>query len=474
VTSPQESTTAAEDADAGTGSTPTLVVFGAAGDLTARLLLPGLAGLVSCRHLNIQLVGSDLADWADDQWRHRIQQAFASEVQAGPQVDAIVRTTRYVQADVTVPDDLDRLLQSCSSGPPVLYFALPPAVAEQACQALTQITLPANTRLVIEKPFGSDAASADTLNQSLSRLVPEDQIYRVDHYLGLSTVLNIFGLRFTNRVLESVLDSTHVASVDILFDESLALEGRAGYYDHAGALVDMLQSHALHVLSFLTMEPPSTIGPRDVRDNAAAVLRATRVWGNDPVGSSRRARYTAGRVDDRMLPSYVDEEGVDPARRTETLAEVVMEVNNWRWAGVPFRLRAGKALRKLDKRVVITFKEPNWVPEGLHGYERPDRMHIGLDPDVLRLDFNINGIADPRTVERVGMGVNLEPGDLPAYGQVLAGVLAGDPTLSVRGDQAVQTWRIVEPVLRAWRDDAVPLEEYEAGSYGPTTPLRVG
>jgi glucose-6-phosphate 1-dehydrogenase len=322
---------------------------------------------------------------------------------------------------------------------------------------------------VLEKPFGSDAESAERLNQVLTRLVPEDQIYRVDHYLGLSTVLNIFGLRYTNRVLESVLDSTHVASVDILLHESLTLEGRAGYYDGAGALIDMLQSHALHVLSLLAMEPPSTITALDVRDGAAAVLRATRVWHNDPVGSSRRARYTAGTTNGRAVPSYVDEDGVDPDRGTETFAEMVVEVNNWRWAGVPFRLRTGKALARLDKRVVITFKQPKWVPEGLHGFEQPDRLQIGLDPEVLRLDFNINGIGDPSTVERVGMGVDLEPGDLPAYGQVLAGVLDGDPTLSVRGDQAVQTWRIVEPVVRAWREDAVPMQEYKAGSDGPTT-----
>ena len=448
----------------------TVLVLGAAGDLTSRLLLPGLAGLVSCRHPRIQLVGSDRVDWDDDRWRDRVQRAFAAEVPATPEIDAIVRTTRYVKADVTAPEDLERLLQTCPSGPLVLYFALPPAVAEQACRALTGIPLPATTRLVLEKPFGSDAASADALNQILTRLVPEDQIYRVDHYLGLSTVLNIFGLRFTNLMLESVLDSTHVASVDIVLEESLALEGRAGYYDHAGALVDMLQSHALHVLSLLAMEPPSTISARDVRDNAATVLRATRVWNNDPVGSSRRARYTAGTVGGRAVPSYVDEDGVDPARCTETFAEVVVEVNSWRWAGVPFRLRTGKALRKLDKRVMITFKEPRWVPEGLLGFERSDRMHIGLDPEVLRFDFNVNGIADPWTVERVGMDVNLEPGDLPAYGQVLAGVLDGDPTLSVRGDQAVQTWRIMEPVLRAWRDNAVPLREYAAGSEGPTEP----
>jgi glucose-6-phosphate 1-dehydrogenase len=471
VTSPPEPTSV-EGAAAGTGAAPTLVVLGAAGDLTARLLLPGLAGLVSGRHLQIQLVGSDRLDWDDDQWRNRVQRALADEVTRTPQVETILHTTRYVKADVTAAEDLDRLLQSCSSHPLILYFALPPAVAERACQALTRINVPSTTRLVLEKPFGNDAANADALNRIVTRLVPEDQIYRVDHYLGLSTVLNIFGLRFTNRVLQSVLDSTHVASVDILLEEELALEGRAGYYDHAGALVDMLQSHALHVLSLLAMEPPSTISARDVRDSAAAVLRATRVWGNDPVGSSRRARYTAGRVNDRMVPSYVDEVGVDPARRTETLAEVVVEVNNWRWAGVPFRLRTGKALRKLDKRVVITFKEPNWVPEGLVGYEHPDRIHIGLDPEVLRLDFNINGPGNPWTVERVGMEVSLQPGDLPAYGQVLAGVLAGDPTLSVRSDQAVQTWRIMEPVLLAWRDDAVPLQEYAAGGDGPT-PLSV-
>jgi glucose-6-phosphate 1-dehydrogenase len=458
------------NADGGTGAPPTLVVLGAAGDLTTRLLLPGLAGLVTTRDLPIRLVGSDRADWDDDRWRTRVRQAFAGQPPTTARAGTMIENARYVRADVTAPEDLSRLLRACPPGPLILYFALPPAVAERACRALTRTDLPRTTRLVMEKPFGSDAAGAEALNRLMTDLVPENQIYRVDHYLGLSTVLNIFGLRFTNRMLESVLDSTHVAGVDIRLEESLALEGRAGYYDHAGALVDMLQSHALHVLSFLTMEPPATLTARDVRDSAAAVLRATRVWHNDPAGSSRRARYTAGRIGDRAVPSYVDEDGVDPARGTETFAEVVMEVNNWRWAGVPFRLRTGKALRKLDKRVTITFREPKWVPDGLQGYQRPDRLHIGLDPEVLRLDFNINGVADPWVVDRVRMDVDLEPGDLPAYGQVLAGVLTGDPTLSVRGDQAVETWRIVQPVLQAWREGAVPLQEYRAGTDGPRTP----
>jgi glucose-6-phosphate 1-dehydrogenase len=222
---------------------PTVVVLGAAGDLTTRLLLPGLAGLVSSRDLTLQLVGGDRADWDDDRWRARVRQAFAGEVKVTAKVDTLIGNARYVRTDVTAQEGLDRLLQAWPPGPLVLYFALPPTVAEQACRALTRTNLPPTTRLVMEKPFGGDAAGAEALNRLMTELVPEDQIYRVDHYLGLSTVLNIFGLRFTNRMLESVLDSTHLSRVDILPEESLALEDRAGYFDHAGALVDMLQSH---------------------------------------------------------------------------------------------------------------------------------------------------------------------------------------------------------------------------------------
>jgi glucose-6-phosphate 1-dehydrogenase len=163
-------------------------------------------------------------------------------------------------------------------------------------------------------------------------------------------------------MLESVLNGEHVHSIDIIFDEALALGGRAGYYDGAGALVDMIQSHSLQVLALLAMDAPSTLQARDVRDAKAAVLRATRVWDDDPATWSRRARYTAGEIDGRTLPSYVDEEGVDPGRDTETFAEVVLAVNTWRWAGVPFRVRAGEALRRLRKEAVITFKQPPGCP----------------------------------------------------------------------------------------------------------------
>ena len=447
---------------------PTLVVLGAGGDLTSRLLLPGLGGFLAHHRRRVRLVGSDREATGDDEWRETVRRAFAPA--QGPDVDAVVEGTRWIQADATDPEDLRRLLAELEPGPVILYFALPPSVTELACRALAEIALPRDIRLVLEKPFGTDAASAVELNRVVTGLVAEDRIHRVDHYLGKSTVLNLFGLRFANRMFEPILDSIHVASVEIDFAESLALEGRAGYYDDAGALVDMLQSHALHVLGLLAMEPPSTLSAQDVRDGAAAALRATRIWGDDPVRSSRRARYTAGTAGDREVPAYVDEEGVDASKRTETWAEIVVEVRTWRWAGVPFRLRSGKALGAKNHRVVITFDPPNWIPDGLRGYEHPDRLVLGLNPATLQLEINVNGPADPWVLESVALDVELAPGDLSPYGQVLAGVLEDDPTLSVRGDQAVQAWRIVEPVLQAWRDDAVPLEEYPAGSDGPPAP----
>jgi glucose-6-phosphate 1-dehydrogenase len=445
----------------------TLLILGASGDLAGRLLLPGLGALLAGGGgKDLLLVGSGRHGWDDDRWRKRVADSFAAVGARGRQVDAVVKGTRYLEADVSVEGDLRRLLDT-RQGRLVFFFALPPTVTVTACRVLCGIGLPEGTRLVLEKPFGTDAASAAALNDLLARLVPEDQVFRVDHYLGMATVLNILGLRFANRMLESVLNADHVERVDIVFDESLALEGRAGYYDRAGALVDMIQSHSLQVLALLAMEAPSTLEARDFHDSKALVLRATRVWDDDPATWSRRARYTGGQVDGRRLPAYADEDGVDPDRNTETFAEVVLAVNTWRWAGVPFRVRAGKALRALRKEAVVSFKQPPWVPTGLTGYDRPDRLRIGFEPDRLSLDVNINGPADPSVLDRVTLQAAFGPGQLPPYGEVFRGVLEGDPTLSVRGDIAVECWRIVEPVLRAWRDGQVPLGEYPAGSTGP-------
>ncbi|WP_214402214.1 glucose-6-phosphate dehydrogenase [Pseudonocardia lacus] len=451
----------------------TLLVLGASGDLTARLLLPGIAGLLAAGGApGLSLVGSGTDDWDDEHWRERVRTSFSAADQA-EDVQRVARETRYLRADVTRPDDLRRLLDACR-GRVVVYFALPPAVTAKASGALAEIGVPDGTRLVLEKPFGTDAAAAARLNELLARLVPEDRVHRVDHFLGKSTVLNILGLRFANRIFEPLLSNEHVACVDVVFDESLGLESRAGYYDGAGALADMIQSHLLQVLGLLAMEAPPTITALELRDRKAQVLRATRLWDDDVATSSRRARYTAGEVDGKRLPAYADEAGVDPARGTETLAEVVLAVDTWRWAGVPFRLRSGKALAATRKEAVITFARPQHLPEGLLGYRRPDRLRIGFGPDRLNLDLNINGPDDPFVIDPVTLGADFGPGDLPPYGQVLRAVLDDDPMLSVRGDTAEECWRIVEPVRDAWRGGGVPLLEYPAGSTGPADSLLDG
>lgn len=445
----------------------TLLILGATGDLTARLLLPGLATLLADgASAGLTVAGAGTRDWDDDGWRARIAHSFAAAGVAGTVTEDVVRHAVYRRADVSKAAELAPLL-GLGEGPTAIYFALPPAATWEACCALRDIGVAPDTRLVMEKPFGTDVESAERLNRLLLKIVPEDRIHRVDHFLGMGTVLNILGVRFANRMLEPVLNSTHVASVDIVFDESLALEGRAGYYDHAGALVDMLQSHLLQVLAYVAMEPPATLRAADVRDCKGQVLRATGVWNDDAAGSSFRARYTSGELDGRALPSYEDEEGVDPARGTETLAAIELAVDTWRWTGVPFRLRSGKALAAPRQEVVITFRDPPRLPTGLKGYARPGRLHLGLGRRRLSLDLNINGEGDPFSLEPVTLVGVYGRSELLEYGQVLRGVLEGDPPLSVRGDAAVESWRIVEPVLAAWRDEQVPLEEYAAGSSGP-------
>lgn len=447
----------------------TLLILGASGDLTARLLLPGLGALLAEEPAReLLLVGSGTNDWDDERWRATVAESFAVGGATGTRVDEVAANAIYLKADVTDGDDLRRLLDACA-GQVTIFFALPPPVTVKACEALAGLELPAGLRLALEKPFGTDAESAEALNRLLNGLVPEDRVHRVDHFLGLSTVLNIVGLRFANRILEPVLNSDNVESVDIVWDEDLGLEGRVGYYDWAGAMVDMIQSHLLQVLSLIAMEAPTTMEARNFRDSTTQVLRATRIWDDDPVRFSRRARYTTGELNGHRLPAYADEPGIDPARETETFAELVLAIDTWRWAGVPFRVRSGKAMSEPRKEAVVTFRQPSWTPTGLTGAEQPDRLRIGLGfgADQLRLDLNINGPGDPLELDPVTLETTFNAGELPEYGQVLKGVLEGDPTLSVRGDTAADCWRIIEPVQEAWRNDEVPLGEYAAGSTGP-------
>jgi glucose-6-phosphate 1-dehydrogenase len=280
-------------------------------------------------------------------------------------------------------------------------------------------------------------------------------------------VLNLLGLRFANRIFEQNWNAENVEKIEISYDEKLGLESRAGYYDKAGALVDMIQSHLLLVLALTAMEPPSTLDSDDLRGAMAQALRATHLWPGELDQVARRARYTAGTIDGRELPSYADEEGVNPEHNTETLAEITLAVDNWRWAGVPIVLRSGKALDDTRKGIVVTFKPVPHLPTGLTGPTAPTRLHIALDPNGIQLDVNVNGEGDPFTLETVSLETDLRAGQLDAYGEVLAGILTSDPSISVRGDVAEECWRIIAPVLEAWRNNVVPLDEYTAGSAGP-------
>lgn len=443
----------------------TLIILGASGDLTSRLLLPALGQLlVKEPQRAIHLRGAGVEDWNDAKWRETVRAAFATTDSEA--AFAAIASTGYTRADITNAAELTALLEGIT-GRVALYFAVPPAIAAQSCEALATIDVPPGLILALEKPFGSDEASAHALNETVVGIVPESQVFRIDHFLGRSTTLNLIGVRVANRILDPVWSAEHIESVLIRYDETLGLEGRAGYYDKAGALVDMIQSHLLQVLAILAMEPPATLGERDFRDATSAVLRATHVWGDDPVASSRRARYTAGTIEGRKLSAYADAKGVDASRETETLAEMTCEVRTARWQGVPITLRSGKALDDGEHEVVVRFRPVRHLPAGLTGSTDATVLRFSLGPDRVALELNVNGGDDPFELKRASLLADLGEGSLKAYAEVLSGILDGDGTLSVRGDTAEQCWRIVQPVLDAWQRGDVPLEEYEAGTSGP-------
>jgi glucose-6-phosphate 1-dehydrogenase len=263
-----------------------------------------------------------------------------------------------------------------------------------------------------------------------------------------------------------VWNGTHISRVDITWYESLGLEGRASYYDRAGALRDMIQNHLLQMLALVAMDPPRSLDERDLRDRKVEVLRGVIPPKPEEMAKlTRRARYTAGKAGGKELPSYVDAEGVDPARETETYAEVTFRVADWRWAGTPFRLRTGKAIGKERREIAVYFRTVPHTP--FDDRDRPNVIRMTLSPDSLSLGLNLNGEGDPFDLERVTLESTFPTQELPPYSLLLREVVLGDATLSIRGDEAEQLWRIVEPVLDAWARDEVPMEEYPAGSEGP-------
>ncbi|WP_104524338.1 glucose-6-phosphate dehydrogenase [Blastococcus atacamensis] len=448
------------------------VVLGGTGDLTGRLLLPGLAELVAAGVLAepVTVLAVSQEDWSDEEYRDWARARLSEHAGHVPEAarERLAGWLGYRHGDVTVPADLRAALER-AGGVPVVYLALPNTVFLPTLEALAEAGVPDGAVIAVEKPFGRNLADARQLNEVLHRLVPEDRVFRTDHFLAMQTVLNILGLRFANRVFEPVWNAQHLERVDIVFDETLGLEGRAGYYDTAGALRDMLQNHLLQMLAVVAMEPPAALDARSLAARKADVLRAVRPP-RDMRRDTVRGRYTAGTVGDRELPDYTAEQGVQADRGTETYAEYTVEVDNWRWAGVPFRLRSGKALGADRHEIVLRFKPvPHLAfdPGTDGGGAESDVLRLRLDPDGISLELNLNGAGDPFGLERRSLDVDLPPARLSAYGLLLEELLAGRAALSISDVEAEESWRIVEPILAAWAAGEVPLLEYPAGSDGP-------
>lgn len=449
----------------------TFVILGASGDLTSRFLMPALVRLHQAGRwpAGFRIVGLARDAWDTETFRGHLARRLAESVAdaALSSRDAVLSATDYHQADVSDGEQVAAVLGGMTE-PIVAYLALPPPLFAPTVKTLAALRLPRGSRLVLEKPFGTDLASAQELNRLLRDAFPERDVFRLDHFLGKQTVQNILGLRFANRMFEPLWNARHIERVDIVWDETLTISGRASFYDGAGALRDMIQNHLLQLLALVAMEPLHAMNERTLRDRKVDVFQAVRRLGSEEVvRQTARGRYGPGRIGDREVVPYVKEAGVDPERGTETFAQVVMSIDNWRWAGVPFLLRTGKALSRDRREIAVRFRPVPHLAFGQAVRPQPNILRIQLAPDRIALSVNVNEPGDLFDLRRIELEASFGDGGLPAYARLLLDVMNGDPTLSIRDDEAEESWRIVEPILAVWADRGVPLLEYPAGSPGP-------
>jgi len=456
-------------------NSPTLVVLGASGDLAARLLFPALLSLERRERLEgLRVIGYARQDWTSEQFHANLRAAIDRDSADYDEkyFERFIDRIDFHGGDLSV--DSLRVLNGVLDGPAIFYLALPPGVFADAAETIAQAGLADETngwrRLVIEKPFGTDLTSAIALNEQLQKGWREDQIFRIDHFLGKETVQNILVFRFANRFVEPVLRADHVDEIQITVAETLGVEGRSRYYDGIGALRDMIQNHLVQMMTFSTMEPPSLWDAEMLRDHKVEVLKAVRAI--DPEVDAVRGQYSAGLVEGQPRLAYRAEPGVDPASRTDTFAALRLHLDTWRWEGVPILLRSGKRLAAKAHEVAFRFKEP------------PTRLfrHTPLaHPDPNWLVFRMSPTECTELVMRTKQpGLDLEAREsilraeyttkddreASAYEQLLLDVLNGDHTPFLRFDEVEWSWRIVDPVLKAWTSGTP--EDYVAGSDGPS------
>jgi glucose-6-phosphate 1-dehydrogenase len=476
-----------------------LVIFGATGDLAHRKLLPALYNLAHEGSLpeRFDLIGIARSEHSDKEFREIARQSIERFSRRKPDRDVLnglLRELRYIPGSFDQEQVYATIGQTIGgfeerAGYPlnrVFYMATAPqffpVIAERLGAAGLEERAGADTRLVVEKPFGYDLASAEALNRELLEVFDESQIFRVDHYLGKETVQNLMAFRFANTLFEPVWNRNFIDFVEITAAEEIGIEGRAGYYDGAGALRDLVQNHMLQLLSLLTMEPPSAFDANRVRDEKVKVLSAVVPPTPEEVASvTVRAQYGPGMAAGRRVPGYLQEEGIPPDSRTETYAALSLHVSNWRWAGVPFYLRTGKRLRKRVTEIVVTLKPVPHVAfqsTGSVGVQQ-NQIVLTVQPDEgvsVSLGAKIPGTR--MRIRPVYMefryGTSFLSASPEAYERLILDAMRGDATLFTRNDEIEAMWEIVDPILAAWHEDtSSPIPQYPAGSQGPEEANRI-
>lgn len=482
------STTSRQDKNHSAPSRPVvIVIFGASGDLTQRKLMPALHTLASQRLMpeRYAVLGVARSPLSDEAFRAQVREGVAANARIKPDVrlpwESFASNLSYLPIGYEDPDSYQLLTQRLNalsaelgSDNILFYLSTPPQLYQPIVAHLGAAGLAAGDngwrRIVIEKPFGHDLSSARALNTAVHEVFDEEQIYRIDHYLGKETVQNLLVLRFANAIFEPLWNRNYVSSVQITVAESVGVGKRGGYYDQAGVVRDMIQNHALQLLTLTAMEPPVALNATALRNEKVKVLEAIRpIEPRNTSAVSVRAQYRS-----RNSLTYRREEGVDPQSETATYAALKLFVDNWRWQGVPFYIRSGKLLKTKTTEIVVRFKRvPHLMfAKDYQGIRPPNTLNICIQPDEgIHLTFNTKLPGAGMRTQTVDMTFQYETdfgGNLPeAYERLLLDTLQGDASLFARSDEIELSWQVVDPILQGWEQGTAPLAFYEPGSWGP-------